>query len=391
MAKITVAGAGYVGLSMATLLAQKNEVKIVDVIKEKVDKINKRESPIQDEYICRYFKEADLNLTATMDGKSAYREAEYVVIATPTNYDDVLNKFDTHFIEDVLDVVYGVNRDAAVIIKSTIPIGYTESLYPRYPGMKLLFAPEFLRESKALYDNLYPSRIIVGSHSEHKKYAEGFAALLKECAIKEDITTLFMGLTEAEAVKLFANTCLAMRVAFFNELDTYAETNDLNTEDIIRGVSADPRIGDYYNNPSFGYGGYCFPKDTKQMRANYEGVPQNLIDAIVESNATRKRFIADRILEKKPNVVGVYRLIMKSGSDNFRMSAIQDIMKMLKDDVEIVVYEPTADIDKMPDIKFVNDLDEFKKMSSVIVANRYDRELDDVRDKVYTKDIFNNN
>lgn len=385
--KIAIAGTGYVGLSLATLLSQNNEVFALDVIEEKVKQINNRISPIQDEYIEKFFKDKDLNLTATLDYKEAFSGAKYVVISTPTNYDEKQNFFDTSSVEDVIEKVLSLNDPSiTMVIKSTIPVGYVENVREKYNIKNIFFSPEFLREGKALYDNLYPSRIIVGDTTSEAKM---FADLLKSASERPDVPVLFMGSTEAEAVKLFANTYLALRVAYFNELDTYAATKGLNTKNIIEGVSLDPRIGSHYNNPSFGYGGYCLPKDTKQLLANYREVPQNLIEAIVKSNDTRKEFIANNILDYDPEVVGVYRLTMKSGSDNFRSSAIQDIIRLIKaEGKEVIIYEPALNEPEFNGCPVINDIDEFKNNSSIILANRASNELADVSEKIYTRDLF---
>ena len=384
--KIGIAGTGYVGLSLSTLLSQKNEVVALDVIEDKVEKINKRISPIRDEYIEKFFKEKDLNLKATLDYKEAFEGADYVIVCTPTNYDDELNYFDTSSVEDIIEKVLSLGNDTTIVIKSTIPVGYVEKVREKYNTDNIIFSPEFLREGQALYDNLFPSRIVVG---EKSKRAEEFANLLSEAAIKEEIDVVYTNPTEAEAIKLFANTYLALRVSYFNELDTYAEMKGLNTKDIIDGVCLDPRIGTHYNNPSFGYGGYCLPKDTKQLLANYKDVPQDIIEAIVKSNDTRKEHIADMVLSKGPKVVGVYRLTMKAGSDNFRSSSIQSVIQKLKEkDVEIIIYEPTIKGKVFEEIRVENDLDTFKNESDVIIANRINEEIEDEKPKIYTRDIF---
>ena len=384
--KIAVAGTGYVGLSLATLLSEKNEVVALDVIPEKVDKINNRISPIKDEYIEEFFKTKKLNLSATLDFKEAFKDAEYIIISTPTNYDDVTNYFDTSSVEDIIEKVISMGVKTTMIVKSTVPVGFIDNMKAKYHIDNIIFSPEFLREGKALYDNLYPSRIIVGEKSER---AEKFANLLKDAALKNDVVIKYMNNTEAEAVKLFANTYLALRVSYFNELDTYAELKGLNTKDIIEGIGLDPRIGDHYNNPSFGYGGYCLPKDTKQLLANYDQVPQNIIEAIVKSNDTRKDHIADMVCKKNPNIVGIYRLTMKTDSDNFRASAIQGIIERLKNkEMNIVIYEPTLNCDEFNGCKLMQNLNEFKDKSDIILANRLDNNLKSVSEKVYTRDLY---
>lgn len=384
--KIAVAGTGYVGLSLATLLSKNNEVIALDIVPEKVEKINNRISPIQDEYIEKYFKEEKLNLRATLDYQEAFKNAEFIIISTPTNYDDEKNYFDTSSVEDIIKKVISMNLNTTMIIKSTIPVGFVEKMKKKYEIENILFSPEFLREGKALYDNLYPSRIIVG---EKSKRAEKFANLLLDASLKKDVIVKYMNSTEAEAVKLFANTYLALRVSYFNELDTYAEIKGLNTQDIIEGVCLDPRIGTHYNNPSFGYGGYCLPKDTRQLLANYKDIPQTMIKAIVDSNDIRKQHIADMVLSRKPKVVGIYRLTMKSGSDNFRASAIQSVIELIRGrGVDVIIYEPTLKVDEFEGLKVEHELDNFKSESDVIIANRYDKELDSVNEKVYTRDLF---